>query len=111
MPIVFATGSDPVQDGLVTSLNRPGGNVTGVNFFDAVLGAKRLEMLRELMPKATTVGVLAGPDSPGTVEEIREVLAAAQALGQQVVILNAANAEDIAPAFAAQARGWCASRL
>ena len=60
VPIVFVTGSDPVQDGLVTSLNRPGGNVTGVSFFSSALGAKRLELLRQLVPKATTIGRLAG---------------------------------------------------
>jgi putative tryptophan/tyrosine transport system substrate-binding protein len=57
VPIVFATGSDPVRDGLVASLNRPGGNVTGVAFFSSVLGAKRLELLRQLAPRATTIAV------------------------------------------------------
>jgi putative tryptophan/tyrosine transport system substrate-binding protein len=62
VPIVFATGSDPVKDGLVTNLNRPGGNVTGVNFFAAAVGAKRLEQMRQLVPPATTIGVLETPD-------------------------------------------------
>ena len=100
VPIVFATGSDPVRDGLVTSLNRPGGNVTGVNFFAAVLGAKRLELLRQLVPKATTIAVLVNPNNPDTEAERRDVQAAAQALGQQLIFFDATNAGDIETAFA-----------
>jgi putative ABC transport system substrate-binding protein len=100
VPIVFATGSDPVQDGLVTSLNRPGGNVTGVNFFAALLGAKRLELLRQLVPNATTIAVLIGPESSDTVAERTDVQAAAQAVGQQLVILGVSADRDIETAFA-----------
>jgi putative ABC transport system substrate-binding protein len=100
VPIVFATGSDPVQDGLVTSLNRPGGNVTGLVFFAAVLGAKRLELLRQLAPKATTIGVLVNPGISNTEAERKDVRAAAEAIGQQLVILDARNARDIEAAFA-----------
>ena len=71
VPIVFGTGSDPVRDGLVTSLNRPGGNVTGVVFISGLLGAKRLELLRQLAPKATTIGVLVNPNNPNTEGERR----------------------------------------
>jgi putative tryptophan/tyrosine transport system substrate-binding protein len=100
VPIVFATGSDPVNDGLVTSLNRPGGNVTGVSFFAAVLGAKRLELLRQLVPKVTTIAVLVGPESSDTVAERRELQTAAQSLGQELVIVGVGSDRDIEPAFA-----------
>jgi putative ABC transport system substrate-binding protein len=97
VPIVFATGSDPVKDGLVTSLNRPGGNVTGVSFFAATLGAKRLEQLRQLVPSATTIAVLATPDNS---EDLRDVEAAAEAFGQQLIVISATNASEIEAAFA-----------
>ena len=98
--IIFATGADPVRDGLVASLNRPGGNVTGVVFFNAVLGAKRLELLRQLAPKAPTIGVLVNPSNPSAEAERRDVQAAAQALGQQLIVLDVSNDRDIEPAFA-----------
>jgi putative ABC transport system substrate-binding protein len=80
VPIVFATGADPVKEGLVTSLNRPGANVTGVSFFGGVLGPKRLELLRQLVPRATTIGVLMNPNRPDTEAERRDVQAAALAI-------------------------------
>jgi putative ABC transport system substrate-binding protein len=100
VPIVFATGSDPVGDGLVASLNRPGGNVTGVVFFSSVLGAKRLELLRQLVPKATTIAMLVNPNTPVTEAERSDVQAAALAIGQQLIILDASSARDIDTAFA-----------
>src|SRR6266849_8412437 len=78
VPIVFAGGGDPVQDGLVASLNRPGGNVTGVVWFSTMPGAKRLELLREFVPKATTIAVLLGPRTPESEAERRDVQATAQ---------------------------------
>jgi putative ABC transport system substrate-binding protein len=99
VPIVFATGADPVTEGLVASLNRPGGNVTGVVFFNAVLGAKRLELLRQLVPKVTTNGVLVYPNNPSTEAERRDVQAAAQAVGQQLIILDVSNDRDIETTF------------
>jgi putative tryptophan/tyrosine transport system substrate-binding protein len=99
VPIVFATGADPVTEGLVASFNRPGGNVTGVVFFNAVLGAKRLELLRQLVPKGTTNGVLVYPNNPSTEAERRDVQAAAQAVGQQLIILDVSNDRDIETAF------------
>ena len=78
VPIVFTTGSDPLRDGLVASLNRPGGNVTGVSFLTGLLAGKRLELLRQLVPKATTIAHLVNPNSPNTEADRREVQAAAQ---------------------------------
>jgi putative ABC transport system substrate-binding protein len=100
VPIIFATGSDPVQDGLVASLNRPGGNVTGVVFMTSMLGAKRLELLRQLVPKATTIAMLVNPNNPNTEAERRDVQTAALALGQQLLVLNVSSARDIETAFA-----------
>jgi putative ABC transport system substrate-binding protein len=99
VPIVFASGGDPVRDGLVASLNRPGGNVTGVVFFSGVLGAKRLELLRQLVPKATTIGMLASP-STETEAEGSDVQAAAKSIGRQLIILDVGSVRDIETAFA-----------
>ena len=100
VPIVFAYGGDPVKDGLVASLNRPGGNVTGVVFIQGVLGAKRLELLRQIVPKATTIAVLVNPNSPEAVSERSAVQAAALAIGQQLLVLDVSSDRDIETAFA-----------
>jgi ABC-type uncharacterized transport system substrate-binding protein len=100
LPIVFATGSDPVRDGLVASLHRPNGNVTGVVFFSGVLGAKRLELLRQLAPKATTIAALMNPSTREAEEERRDVQVAAQATGLQLIVLDPTSERDIEPAFA-----------
>jgi putative ABC transport system substrate-binding protein len=100
IPMVILTGADPVKGGLVTNLNRPGGNITGVVFFSDELGTKRLELLRQLVPKATTIGVLVNPNHPGTEDERRNVLAAARAIGQQLIVLDVSNERDIETAFA-----------
>jgi putative ABC transport system substrate-binding protein len=100
VPIVFATGSDPVALGLVASLNRPGGNVTGVNFFFGVLGAKRLDLLRQSVPRATTIAMLVNPGNLNTEAERRDVQRAAQSIGQQLVILDVRSDRDIETAFA-----------
>jgi len=100
VPIVFAYGADPVRDGLVTSFNRPGGNVTGVVFFGGLLGAKRLELLRQLLPKATTVAVLVNPNSLDTEAERSDIQAAALAIGQQLIVLDVSSERDIETAFA-----------
>jgi putative ABC transport system substrate-binding protein len=99
VPIVFTTGSDPVRDGLVASLNRPGGNVTGVVFITGDLGTKRLELLRQLVPKATTIAMLANLSTTETEVERRDVQAAAQAIGLQLIILNVSSASDFEAAF------------
>ena len=100
VPIVFVSGSDPVRDGFVTSLNRPGGNVTGVTFLAGQLGAKRLELLRELVPKAKTIAMLANPNSSETVAERQDVQAAARAISQQLIILDVNGDQEIETAFA-----------
>ena len=99
VPIVFATGGDPVALGLVASFNRPGGNVTGVSFFTGELADKRLELLRQLVPKATTIAVLVHPNTTQTEAERRDLQVAAQAVGQQLIILDAGTDRDIEAAF------------
>jgi putative tryptophan/tyrosine transport system substrate-binding protein len=100
VPIVFAGGGDPVKQGLVASLNRPGGNVTGVSFFGGALGSKRLELLHQVAPKATTIAMLANPNTPTTEAERRDVQSAAQTTGQQLRVFDAASDRDIEAAFA-----------
>ena len=100
IPIVFAIGGDPVSYGLVASLNRPGGNVTGVSYLVAALEGKRLELLHELVPKATTVAMLVNPTFPGLENQLRDVREAVRALGQQFVVLNASTDHEIDTAFA-----------
>ena len=100
IPIVFILGADPVAGGLVASLNRPGGNVTGIVFLSSQLGAKRIELLRQLVPAATTIGVLAFPISPEDKTERSQIEAAAKTAGQQILIVDAARASEIDSAFA-----------
>ena len=102
IPIVFGVGSDPVQEGLVASLNRPGGNVTGVNFFTVELVAKRTELLRELVPAAKRVAVLVNPTDPEGHQTLRDAQAAAG--GQQIVAIEVATGRDMDAAFARMAR-------
>jgi putative ABC transport system substrate-binding protein len=99
-PVVFAIGADPVELGLVSSLNRPGGNVTGVTFFVNTLGAKRLELLRELVPSATVVGFLMNPRNPTAESQSRDVRGAARAHGVGVLMHNAGSEREIDAAFA-----------
>jgi putative tryptophan/tyrosine transport system substrate-binding protein len=91
IPIVFVTGADPVELGLVSSLSRPDGNVTGVNFLVKTLAAKRLELLRELVPGATLIGFLFNPTNPASELEIRDVKAASRALGLELQSLHASS--------------------
>jgi ABC-type uncharacterized transport system substrate-binding protein len=102
-PIVFGTGQDPVESGLVASLNRPGGNVTGATFLGAALGAKRLGLLRELAPGAEVIALLVDPDKSVGQVQIRDVQEAARALGQSLVVLDGGSDEKIEAAFAALA--------
>jgi putative tryptophan/tyrosine transport system substrate-binding protein len=100
VPVVFATGTDPVRDGLVASLNRPGANFTGVIFITSELGTKRLELLRQLAPKATTVAMLVMPSGKETEVERIDVAKAAQALGLKFVVADATSRPEIEAAFA-----------
>ena len=105
IPIVFNVGDDPVRRGLVASLARPGGNLTGTNFFGAELGAKRLELLRELVPSVTHVAVLVNPaDVANTETTLRDVEAAAHAMGLQIQVLNASTTRELDSAFATVVR-------
>jgi putative ABC transport system substrate-binding protein len=100
IPIVFVTAEDPVRAGLVASLARPGGNLTGINFFSAELVAKRLELLRELVPAAARVAVLVNPTGPTVETTLKDVEPAARALGLQIQVLNASTGREINAAFA-----------
>jgi ABC-type uncharacterized transport system substrate-binding protein len=100
IPIVFANGGDPVTSGLVASIARPDGNVTGITFSSSALAAKRLELIRELVPAAALIGLLVNPNNPIAGPETREVDRAARALGLQVLVVNASSERDIDTAFA-----------
>jgi putative tryptophan/tyrosine transport system substrate-binding protein len=100
IPIVFTTGDDPVNLGLVASLSRPTGNVTGVTFFGGALVAKQLELLHELIPQATVISVLVNPNFPGTAFQLRDVQEAARTLGHPMHVLNASTGSEINTAFA-----------
>jgi len=105
IPIVFLTAEDPVRLGLVASLARPGGNLTGINFFSVELVAKRLELLRVLVPAATRVAVLVNPANASNTEStLRDAEAAARAMGQQIQVLNASTSREIDAAFASFVR-------
>jgi putative ABC transport system substrate-binding protein len=104
IPIVFIVGLDPVGAGLIASFNRPGGNATGMVLILGPLGQKRLELVRDLVPKAAAVAMLANPLSPDAAPEIREVQVAAHANGVQLRILNASTSDEIEAAFASFAQ-------
>jgi putative tryptophan/tyrosine transport system substrate-binding protein len=101
IPIVFLTGDDPVQLGLVTSVNRPGGNATGIYMLTSALESKRLELLHEVVPKAATIGVMVDPNSPDTERQLRELPIAARAIGQRILMLKTGSEPDVEAAFAA----------
>jgi putative ABC transport system substrate-binding protein len=101
IPIVFASGSDPVQDGLVKSFNRPGGNTTGVHVFTTSLGPKRLDLLCELIPDARAIAFLVNPSGQLGEMQVKQVEDAARNIGRSVIVLNASNDSEIDLAFAA----------
>ena len=111
IPIVFGSGGDPVEAGLVASLNRPGGNITGATFLTAVLGAKRLGLLHELVPGAPVAALLVNPNTFVGQVQIRDVQEAARALGQSLVVLDGGTDERIETAFAALAPQHVAALL
>ena len=104
IPIVFATGGDPVKDGLVASLNRPGGNITGVSFMVMELGAKRLGLMHELLPGTVRLAVLVDPNFPITALFVSNMQAAASTIGKQIDVLNASTAREINSVFASLAQ-------
>ncbi len=100
IPIVFAIGGDPVAPGLVTSLSHPGGNITGVSFYNSPLVTKRLDLARELVPDGSLIAVLVNPENPPSVTEGAAAQSAAAALGQPLLVLNASTQSDIDNTFA-----------
>ena len=104
IPIVFAYGGDPVSDGLVASLNRPGGNVTGATFIGTALTSKRMELLREILPQVSNVGLLVNPKGTLADVQIKEATAAAQALGLTLHVANVISESEFDAAFATMKR-------
>jgi putative ABC transport system substrate-binding protein len=100
IPIVFAYGGDPISDGLVESLNRPGGNVTGATFMGSALLAKRMEVIREIVPQATDIALLVNPKGTLAERQIKDGTTAAQTLGQRLHVLNTSTLDEIDTAFA-----------
>jgi putative ABC transport system substrate-binding protein len=100
IPVVFTTGDDPVKVGLVSNLNRPGGNLTGISVYNARLGAKRLGLLHELLPGATTIAFVVNPKNPETEDEANDVREAARTLGIQILTASASTESDLDSAFA-----------
>jgi putative ABC transport system substrate-binding protein len=104
IPIVFANGSDPVALGLVASLSRPGGNLTGMTFFGTELTSKRLEFLHEIVPKAATIALLVNPDNPNSAANIANVQTAARVIGVQIIVVSVRHENDLDAAFAEMVR-------
>jgi putative ABC transport system substrate-binding protein len=100
VPIVFATGGDPLGEGVVDSLNRPGGNITGVSFLSSALGAKQLDLLRQLVPKATVIAALVNPNYPNAEIQVRHLQEAAHSIGLRIRVMKASDEREIDAAFA-----------
>jgi putative ABC transport system substrate-binding protein len=104
IPIVFVMGADPVKLGVVASLNRPSGNVTGIYQYFGALGGKRLELIRDLVPSLSVLAILSNPKNPNAEDHLDDVQSAARAIGQQIDVLRASNESEINAAFAALAQ-------
>jgi putative ABC transport system substrate-binding protein len=104
IPIVFTAATDPVKIGLVASLSRPGGNITGVTQLNAVVASKRLELAHELVPAATVIAVLVNPTQPTAETELKDLQAAARTLGLQLHVLDASAERDFDTVFCGEAR-------
>jgi putative ABC transport system substrate-binding protein len=104
IPIVFSSGNDPIEAGLVTSLNRPGGNVTGASFFTDVLEAKRLELLHEVVPNIGMIALLVNPNNRSAEAQLRDTLEAAARLRIRLIVLKASNESEIDTSFATLVR-------
>src|SRR5262249_38453908 len=101
IPIVFVTGADPIKFGFVANFNQPGGNITGIWIVSTVLAEKRVQLMRELLPKAKLIALLVNPKSPAAQPQTRDAQVAAQALGLKLAVLNAISANEFAQVFAA----------
>jgi putative tryptophan/tyrosine transport system substrate-binding protein len=99
IPIVFTTNLDPVQSGLVASLNKPGGNATGMSFFGAMLEPKKLELMHELTPKSAALAVLVNPSNPNTESIVKTVNEAGSALGRDLIVVTANTEHELEPAY------------
>ena len=111
IPIIFVTGADPQTEGLVSSISRPGGNVTGVSFYDIPVIGKRLALLQELVPKADVIAVLQDPTSATYQTETREIEATARAMGQKIMTVKAASEQEINAAFSTLAKSGAGALL
>jgi putative ABC transport system substrate-binding protein len=104
IPIIFVTGADPQTEGLVSSISRPGGNVTGVSFYDVPITGKRFALLHELVPNAEVIAVLQDPNSGVFQSETHEIETTVRAMGQKIITLKASSEQEISAAFAAAAK-------
>jgi len=111
IPIIFVTGADPQTEGLVSSVSHPGGNMTGVSFYDIPITGKRLALLRELIPKAETIAILQDPNSAIFRSETREIEAAIRASGQNIIIVKAGTEQEISAAFSTVAKSGAGALL
>jgi len=111
IPIVFVIGVDPVSTGLVSSINRPGGNITGVSFYDVPVTGKRLMLLRELVPKAEVIAILQDPNAPGFEAETREIESTVRSVEQKIIFIKAVSEQEINTAFLTVAKSGAGAML